>query len=239
MIDQVVRGILDPGFLIALLVGVAVFATFFTALPALSGNQLKTRMKSVALEREELRAKQRARLASEADRRRKGLREQQSSGGMRSIVESLDLKRALADESTISKLRMAGFRGQNPLTRFLFFRLVLPFVGLLLAAFYIFVLGGLAQQPFFVKLFVCILFAYAGFYAPVIYVSNRATKRKQSIQMAWPDALDLMLICVESGISIEAAFGRTGRRTGADQCRVVVPAGAQAGIRKPCFTHWP
>jgi tight adherence protein C len=214
MVDQVVRGILDPGFLIALLVGVAVFATFFTALPALSGNQLKTRMKSVALERDELRAKQRARLASEADRRRKGLREQQSSGGMRSIVDSLDLKRALADEGTISKLRMAGFRGQNPLTRFLFFRLVLPFVGLLLAAIYIFVLGGLAQQPFFVKLFVCILFAYAGFYAPVIYVSNRATKRKQSIQMAWPDALDLMLICVESGISIEAAFRRVAEEIG-------------------------
>ena len=213
MVDQVVKGILDPGFLIALLVGIAVFATFFTALPALGGNQLKTRMKSVALEREELRAKQRARLASEADRRRKGLREHQSTG-MRSIVESLDLKRALADDGTVSKLRMAGFRGQNPLTRFLFFRLVLPPVGLVLAVIYIFVLGGLSEQPFFVKLFVCILFAYAGFYAPVIYVSNRATKRKHSIQMAWPDALDLMLICVESGISIEAAFRRVAEEIG-------------------------
>lgn len=214
MIDQVVRSILDPGFLIALLVGIAVFATFFTAIPALSGNQLKTRMKSVALEREELRAKQRARLATEADRRRKGLREDQGSGGMRSIVERLDLKRALADEGTVSKLRMAGFRGQNPLTRFLFFRLVLPPVGLALAAIYVFVLGGLSAQPFFVKLFVCVLFAYAGFYAPVIYVSNRAAKRKQSIQMAWPDALDLMLICVESGISVEAAFRRVAEEIG-------------------------
>ncbi|WP_127520287.1 type II secretion system F family protein [Mesorhizobium sp. Z1-4] len=213
MVDQVVKAILDPGFLIALLVGVAVFATFFTAMPALSGNQLKTRMKSVALERDELRAKQRARLASEADRRRKGLREEDSSG-MRSIVERLDLKRALADEGTVAKLRMAGFRGQNPLTRFLFFRLVLPAVGLVLAVIYIFLLGGLAEQPVFVKLFVCILFAYAGFYAPVVYVSNRASKRKQSIQMAWPDALDLMLICVESGISIEAAFRRVAEEIG-------------------------
>ena len=137
MIDQVVKAILDPGFLIALLVGIAVFATFFTAMPALSGNQLKARMKSVALERDELRAKQRARLASEADRRRKGLREEDSSG-MRSIVERLDLKRALADEGTVAKLRMAGFRGQNPLTRFLFFRLVLPAVGLVIALIYIF-----------------------------------------------------------------------------------------------------
>jgi tight adherence protein C len=213
--DQIVGAILEPGFLIALLVGIAVFATLFTALPALGGNPLKQRMRSVALERDELRAKQRARLASEAESRRKGLREMPGSGGMKDIVDRLDLKRALADEGTVAKLRMAGFRGQNPLTRFLFFRLVLPFVGLFLAVIWIFVMGGLPQQPFFVKLFVCILMAYAGFYAPVLYVNNRATKRKQSIQRAWPDALDLTLICVESGMSIEAAMRRVAEEIGA------------------------
>ena len=80
MTDQIVKSLTDPAFLIALLVGIAVFATVFTLMPALGGNQLKTRMKSVALERDELRAKQRARLAAEADRRRKGLREEQSIG---------------------------------------------------------------------------------------------------------------------------------------------------------------
>jgi len=167
----------------------------------------------VALERDELRAKQRARLASEAERRRKGLREEQSIG-MRNIVERLDLRRALADEQTMNKLRMAGFRGQNPLTKFLFFRLVLPFVGFALAAIYLFVLGGLSQQPPLMKLFIAIIAAYAGFYAPVLYVSNRATKRKQSIQRAWPDALDLMLICVESGMSVEAALRRVADEMG-------------------------
>ena len=91
-------------------------------------------------------------------------------------------------------------------------------------------LGGLPEQPPFIKLFVCVVVAYAGFYAPVLYVNNRATKRKQSIQMAWPDALDLMLICVESGMSVEAAIrkvadeigapvGRAGRGIRADQRR--------------------
>src|SRR5919108_1321235 len=156
MTDQIVKSLTDPSFLIALLVSIAVFATVFTLLPALGGDQLKKRMKSVALEREELRAKQRARLAAQSDRRRKGLREEQSLG-MKSIVERLDLNRALVDEGTLSKLRMAGFRGQNPLTRFLFFRLVLPFVGFALAAVYVFVLGELADRPYFVKLFVCII----------------------------------------------------------------------------------
>ncbi len=215
MTDQVVSAILDPGFLIALLVGIAVFATIFTAIPALSGNPLKARMKAVATERDELRAKQRARLATESEMRRKGLREQPAASGMKNIVERLDLRRALADEKTLAKLRMAGFRGQNPLTQFLFFRLVLPIAGFVVALIYIFMLGGFAQQPFFIKLFICIVFAYAGFYAPVLYVSNRATKRKKSIQMAWPDALDLMLICVEAGMSVEAAFRRVADEIGA------------------------
>ncbi|AZO09865.1 MULTISPECIES: type II secretion system F family protein [unclassified Mesorhizobium] len=214
MTDQVVRTLTDPSFLIALLVGIAVFATVFTLLPALGGNQLKSRMKTVALERDELRAKQRARLANEADRRRKGgLREEQSIG-MRNIVERLDLRRALADEGTLQKLKVAGFRGQNPLTRFLFFRLVLPFVGFALAAVYLFMLGGLPQQPPFIKLFVCVVVAYGGFYAPILYVNNRAAKRKQSIQLAWPDALDLMLICVESGMSVEAALRKVADEIG-------------------------
>lgn len=68
MTDQVIKTLTDPAFLIALLVGIAVFATAFTLMPAFGGNTLKSRMKSVALERDELRAKQRARLAAEADR---------------------------------------------------------------------------------------------------------------------------------------------------------------------------
>jgi tight adherence protein C len=211
--DQVVKAIVDPAFLIALLVGIAVFATIFTVMPSLSGNTLKSRMKAVALERDELRARQRARLAAEADRRRKGLREEQSLG-MRAIVDRLDLRRALADENTVSMLRVAGFRGQNPLTKFLFFRLVLPVVFFFVAVAYVFMLEGLPEQPPFIKLFVCIVGAYGGFYAPVLYVNNRATKRKQSIQMAWPDALDLMLICVESGMSVEAALRRVADEIG-------------------------
>ncbi|MEZ5810499.1 MAG: type II secretion system F family protein [Rhizobiaceae bacterium] len=213
MTDLIVKTVFDPAFLIALLVGVSVFATIFTALPSFGGNDLKTRMKTVALERDELRAKQRARLAAEADKRRGRLREEQSTG-MKNIVERLDLRNALVDEGTVAKLRTAGFRGENPMTRFLFFRLVLPFVGLVLAVVYVFILDSIPDQPFFVKIFVCIGAAYAGFYAPVFYISNRATKRKTNIQRAWPDALDLLLICVESGMSIEAALRRVAEEIG-------------------------
>lgn len=217
MMDAIYSVVKDPAIAMALLVSLAVFATIYTVLPAISGgSSLKTRMKTVALERDELRAKQRARLAAEADRRRRGggLREEQSVG-MRAVVDRLDLRRALADESTLNSLRVAGFRGQNPLTRFLFFRLVLPFVGLALVLFYLIVMGGLAEKPLFIKAFACVIGAYVGFYLPVLYVTNRASKRKASIQAAWPDALDLMLICVESGMSIEAAFRKVADEIGA------------------------
>ena len=214
MTEGLVGTLTDPRFVMALLVAIAVFATIFTLIPAPGGASLKTRMKSVALERDELRARQRARLAAEADRRRRGGLRQEDRTRMRAIVDRLDLRRALADEATIAKLSTAGFRGQSPLTKFLFFRLVLPFAGAAMAAFYIFVLGGLAEQPLVMRLFACILAAYAGFYAPVLYVSNKAAKRKQSIQLAWPDALDLLLICVESGVSVEVAFRRVAEEIG-------------------------
>jgi tight adherence protein C len=213
MSEQVIRTLTDPSFLISMLVAVAVFFTLMSALPALGGDPLKNRMKSVAIEREQLRAKQRNWLANGDGKRTGSLREQQSTR-IREIVDRLDLRRALADESTMTKLRHAGYRGNNPLTIFLFARLVLPFVCLALAAVYLFVLGGMPKQANFIKLFVCICAGYAGFYLPILYVSNRATKRKQSIQRAWPDALDLMLICVESGMSVEAAFRKVADEIG-------------------------
>ncbi len=212
MSDQIIRALSEPSFIIALLVAVAVFATVFTLLPALGGNELKARMKSVAIERDELRARERARMLAEAGKGNKGLREQ--STGLRQIVEKLDLRRALVDEGTVQKLKMAGFRGENPLTKFLFLRFLLPFVGLVLSGIYIFLLDALPEQPPLMKGFVCILVAYAGFYAPNMYVSNLASKRKQSIQRAWPDALDLLLICVESGMSIEAGFKKVSDEIG-------------------------
>jgi tight adherence protein C len=209
--------LMDPNFIFAALVGVAVFATIFTVMmPLLGGSGLQARMKNVAIERESIRARERARLATESDRRRKGgsLKQQTQKPGIRALVERLDLKKALADENTVNNLRNAGFRGQNPLMMFLFLRFVLPFIALAGAVVYVFVLGGLAEHSTGIKILACVVVAYAGFYAPNLYVSNRSSKRKFSIQRAWPDALDLMLICVESGMSVEAAFRKVADEIG-------------------------
>lgn len=204
--------------LMGVLVAVAVFSSLMTlALPILVGNTLKTRMKSVALERDQVRARERARLAAQKDeaRNRGGLRRSGTEEGFAAkVVQRLDLRKALADDKTVAKLRMAGLRSGSALTRFLFLRVALPIVGFVLSVTYIFGLGLMVEWGFMMRLLICILVAYAGFYAPNMYVSNLIGKRAQSISRAWPDALDLLLICVESGTSIEAAFRRVGEEIG-------------------------
>ncbi|MBW3097779.1 type II secretion system F family protein [Pseudohoeflea coraliihabitans] len=206
---DVMSSITDPVFLVPVLVSIAVFATLFTLLmPLFERSDLDARMRSVALEREEIRARERSRLNAEAKNNKvAGLRTRDNKS-IRQIVDQLNLRKALADDATVAKLRVAGFRTQNALNVFLFARLITPFVVLGAAIVYIFGLGYLGEKPFTVRLLACIVAAYAGFYLPNLYVSNRAGKRQKSIKQAWPDALDLLLICVESGVSIEAAMKR-------------------------------
>jgi len=201
----------NPQVLIAIFASLAVFATVFTLVqPLFEGDRLQGRIKAVALEREEIRARERARLAAEA--KRAHLR-REPKAYMRRVVDRLDLRKALADENTVARLRMAGFRGQAPLVVFLFARVTLPLLFFAVAAFYIFVAVEL-DQPFAIKMLIVVGVAYLGFYAPNLYVSNTVTKRQQSIRRAWPDALDLLLICVEAGMSIESAFHKVSEEIG-------------------------
>ncbi|MGL4404954.1 MAG: type II secretion system F family protein, partial [Notoacmeibacter sp.] len=205
MTDQIAKSIFDPAFLMAILVSIAVFATIFTVIPVFGRSNMNERMKAVALERNSLKARERARM-NDPDGNKQGLRHKES--GLRGLVERLNLKKALADDNTRKKLVVAGLRGPKPMNIFLFARFALPFGAFALASFYIFGLGAFVEQPTFIRVFIAIVAAYVGFYLPVIYVGNVGSKRKNAIKRAWPDALDLLLICVESGMSIEASLRR-------------------------------
>lgn len=211
MNDQIANSLFDPAFLIAILVSVAVFATIFTVIPVFGRSNMNQRMKSVALERDVIKARERARM-NESGVNKTGLRYKES--GLRGLVEKLNLRKALADDNTRKKLLIAGMRGPKPLNVFLFARFVLPFITFGLALFYIFGIGAFLEQPTAVRVFIAVIAAYVGFYLPIIYVGNAASKRKAGINRAWPDALDLLLICVESGMSIEAALRRVSDEIG-------------------------
>ena len=193
---------------------VAVFATILSlTMPLLGKDELGSRMKTVALERDKIRARERARLTAEKGSRNQKITKAEPKAYIKNLVDKLNLKTALADENTLIQLDQAGLRGPNPLFIFLFLRFVLPFVFFAAGAFYMFVLGD-QEHGTMTKILVSLVSAYAGFYSPIIFVKNKLKGRQAEIQRAWPDALDLTLICVESGMSIEAAFRKVSEEIG-------------------------
>jgi len=203
--------ITEPTMIFAVLVALAVFATLYSlAAPFMERGDLDKRMKAVSTEREQMRARERARMNADG----KASLRTQNNQSVRQIVERFNLREALVDEGTLNKLRAAGLRSQNALNMFLVARFLLPFLFLILAAVWVFALGNLASKPIGIRILAVVGFAYVGFYAPNIFVSNKVGKRQKSIKRAWPDALDLMLICVESGNSIEAAMRRAAEEIG-------------------------
>ncbi|MDB5460039.1 MAG: type secretion system protein [Caulobacteraceae bacterium] len=197
----------DPTNFLTAGVGVLTFATVVTlAAPLAKRDTLDTRMKAVANRREEL--KRRSRQALKGS----GLRHA-DEGLYKKVVERLQLSRLLEDPKVVDKLAEAGYRGPRPVSTFYFFRFVSPFVMGVLAAFYLFGLKTFGLPPN-MRAALCFLAFGLGFYAPNIYLSNKAQKRRQSIVQVFPDALDLLLICVEAGMSIEAALQKVSQEVG-------------------------
>ncbi len=199
----------NPGNLIAMGVAVMTFATVVTlAAPMLKGDQLDARMKLVANRREELRRASRQQIAA----RDAGLRHSEA-GFYKKVVEQLQLSRLLEDPKVVDNLAQAGFRGPKPLSTFYFFRFAMPLVMAVAAAAYVYGLKPVGLPPNF-RLIAVAVSVLAGFYAPNIYLSNIIGKRRASVMGAFPDALDLLLICVESGMSVEAALQKVAGEIG-------------------------
>jgi tight adherence protein C len=91
--------------------------------------------------------------------------------------------------------------------------MVTPVVLFLFVLFYLFVVIKMDQPPT-IKIGICLAAAYLGMQAPLFFLKNRIAKRQLSIKRAFPDSLDLLLICVESGMSVESAFKKVSEEIG-------------------------
>src|SRR3981189_2659236 len=202
MIDFLVAKIHDARFMTMLLAAIAATATAYTlVMPLFAGEGLQKRMKAVANERDRIRQRERDRL----NKTEKVTLRQTPKQLVSKVVEDFNLGKWLAQEAAREKLTMAGYRGQAPYVTFLFFRLVTPVVMFLAAILFGFVISHL-QKSLPIKIGICIAMAYLGLQAPMLFLKNAISKRQLSIKRAFPDALDLLLICIESGMSIEPAF---------------------------------
>ena len=202
MIEFVVSKLHDARFMTMLLAAIAASATVYTlVMPLFAGEGLSKRMKAVASERERLRQRERDRL----NKSEKVSLRQTPKQVVSKVVEDFNLTKWLAQEAARDKLIMAGYRGHAPYVTFLFARAVTPIVLLLGAVIYVFVITNL-DKSLTVKLGICLGAAYLGLQAPMLFLKNAISKRQLSIKRAFPDALDLLLICIESGMSGGVAF---------------------------------
>ena len=202
---------LNTQTLTMVLAAVAAAATVLTlAMPYAFADSLGKRMKAVAIEREKIRARERERMTQ--DKQKASLR-QSPKQYIQAIVDRFNLTKWVGQEEARLKLVQAGYRGQAPYITYLFFRMVTPAASFLFAAFYLFVVLNF-DQPSTVKIGLCIGAAYIGMQLPLMLLKSKIQKRQKSIKRAFPDTLDLLLICVESGMSIEAAFRKVSEEVG-------------------------
>jgi tight adherence protein C len=210
MINVLIDVASDPRTMAMVFSAVAAMATVLTlAMPLLASDTLSKRMKTVALEREKMRQRERERMA----RNEKVTLRQSPKQYMLTIVNRLQLAKWVGQEDARSLLIQAGHRGQAPYITFLFFRMVMPVIMLLGSLFYVFIVLEI-NLPAPIKFGICIAAAYIGMYLPNLFIKNKISRRQVSIRRAFPDALDLLLICVESGMSVEAGFKKVAMEIG-------------------------
>ncbi len=185
---------------IMLVAGLAVMATVLVlAWPLLFPDTTSKRLRRIRAEQLSIRTRERAITA-----RGGGLVAEPKALWGR-IVETLRLDQGLEDGRIARRLRLAGYRGIGPVYVYLAARGLLPFAFLAGAALYLYVLSP-ERYPFTIELMILTASAGSGHYAPLIFMTNLINKRRTAIVRAWPDALDLLLICIESGMTIETAL---------------------------------
>lgn len=208
MLD-IIFTLLRPDTLVTILIGMAAFATVLTiAAPFLENDSFKSRMKLVSTERERLKMRQR----NAAPGKEARLRDRRKATLAQQVVDTLNLRSVFETESSRDLLRMAGLRSERHLITYLAARVICPLLFAGGGYFYLSVLfPGMADYMVIGSTLVATL---VGFYLPITLAKNLVARRQASIRRAWSDALDLLLICVESGLAVEPALQKVASEIG-------------------------
>lgn len=187
--------------------GAAGFAVYAVWTALLVRDPMARRIKSVGLHRDELRQTM---LATQGNRAR---RRETTVDFMRRVAERLKLLKTRQADAITLRLAQAGYRSKDALVVYLFAKLALPFALGGVAVVMVYFSGIWAMTPM-MKLFVAIAAVVIGAYAPEVFVTNARQKRQHAMQKGLPDALDLLVICTEAGLALDAALTRVARETG-------------------------
>ena len=186
------------------LIAVAAFVVFWAIWTAVTWKPpIEGRLKALQTRRMKTRNEQNAVTA-------RGSTKATSIGFMRTVADRLNLLRGSAADQTTRKLRLAGFLSRDATVVFMFVKLAMPLaMGFLMIV--LTTVTGIIQVTDNLVMPVCIGAVLAGFVLPEAYVKNVAQKRRETLNYLLPEGLDLLTICVEAGLSIDAAFRRVSR----------------------------
>ena len=190
-----------------LLAALVMYTVWITVIPMLEGDKKKKRLESVASARETLRNDRLSNLQEQASLRA------DSRGVAKNLVDRFSLEKLLEASDLKDKLAQAGKRGQKPVYYFYMAKLIAP-IALLLFGLIFIVMLNVFNWDLMRRVALTLGLTLFGYYLPGILVKNMATKRLNSIMPVFPDALDLLLICVESGMSVELAFAKVAEEMG-------------------------
>ena len=203
---------IDVLWVATLLAGMAAFAVLIAIYAATTvRDPMAKRVKALNERREQLKA---GITASTSKRRAKLVQRNESADKIRALMSSMKVLQDSQLKVAQTKLMQAGIRSKEWAPAVIFGRLVLPIV---FGGTMLFLVYGTEMFATWspIKAYGLVAGAFILSYkAPDIYLKNRITKRSHAIRKGLPDALDLLVICAEAGLTVDAAFGRVARELG-------------------------
>jgi len=194
------------------LAAVATFAVLVAIYAATTvRDPMAKRVKALNERREQLKA---GIVASSSKRRRNITNKNEMADKVRGVLGSLKM---LQDEQVTKaqrRLMQAGIRSKDLAFVVIFARLVLPVVLGTIVIVGVYVLDWFPAWGAFKKYALVAGTLILAYKAPDIWLKNKVTKRTHAIRKGLPDALDLLVICAEAGLTVDASFSRVARELG-------------------------
>ena len=202
---------IDVMWVATILSGVAAFAVMIAIYAVTTVNDPMTkRVKALTDRREQLKAG----ITASTKRRAKLVQRNDTADKMRSFLMTLQVLQDSQVKAAQVKLMQAGIRSKEWAVAVIFGRLVLPIVFGGIAVFLVYGTDMVADYSALKRYGIVAATFILSYKAPDIFLKNKITKRSAAIRKGLPDALDLLVICAEAGLTVDAAFGRVARELG-------------------------
>ncbi len=195
-----------------ILAGFAAFAVIMAIYAAVTiKDPMAKRVKSLNARRDELKA---GIVASSAKKRASLVRKTDTTDKVKDSLGKLNVLEQGQIKAVQQKLAFAGYRNKELAVIIIGLRAILPIVLGLAGFVAIYVVEYFPDWGPFTRLAAMTALLFVGYKGPEIYLSNKAAKRTKEIQKGLPDALDLLVICAEAGLTVDSAFNRVAKELG-------------------------